>query len=87
MVSSINNSTVINVKPFEKHNWVKWCVLAMYMEALACCMILALILRKELSMKLSSNSIRPLTQQLVLFSILIVSTLKNPSNFLNVYEN
>ena len=69
----IDNTTIIAVKPFDGHGWVKWCALAMYLETLVCCYILGRLVWKEISKKLSAISFRPLTQQLVVFSIVMVS--------------
>ena len=69
----IHNTTIIAVKPFDGHGWVKWCALAMYLETLVCCYILGRLVWKEISKKLSAISFRPLTQQLVVFSIIMVS--------------
>ena len=74
MTSFISNTTIIQVKPFEEHGWVKWCALAMYLETLACCWILGSIIWKEMSKKMTAISFRPLTQQLMVFSIVMVRT-------------
>ena len=67
------NTTVIIVNPFEEHGWVKWCAIIMYFEAMVCCWILGSSVWKDMSKKLAAISFRPITHQLVIFSIVLVS--------------
>ena len=73
MEKVIDNTTIIAVKPFENHGWIKWCALAMYLETIICCYILGILVWKEMSKKLTTISYRPLTHQLVFFSIIMVT--------------
>ena len=73
MEKVIENTTIVSVKPFENHGWVKWCAFAMYLETIVCCYILGILVWKEMSKKLTAISYRPLTHQLVVFSIIMVS--------------
>ena len=81
MSSLISNTTIIQVKPFGEHGWVKLCALALYLETLACCWILGSVIWKDVTKKLTVISFRPLTQQLVIFSIILVRTLSNLAQF------
>ena len=59
------NTTIIAVKPFDGHGWVKWCALAMYLETLVCCYILGRLVWKEVFKKLSARIVEESPQPIV----------------------